>query len=164
MEIFKNKTFGKAIELVLGKEKLIEISRKVLSYRSNAGLNTKLSKYSCPDDQVIAALVAWGEHKEFRYWEALNLEYTEALVKYKDSLSSRLIKSNCLIEAVKLKLKYPEGKISYDFNSPSGNISFFFDLDGERYRFRRKIRRFSNKSPIFFIGYRFVEPINKSDE
>lgn len=76
----------------------------------------------------------------------------------------KLIRSNCLIEAVKLKLKNPSGTISYDFNSPSGNISFFFDYQGKRYRFRRKIRRYSNKSTVLFVGYRFIEEIPKDEK
>lgn len=71
----------------------------------------------------------------------------------------KLIRSNCLIEAVKLKVQHPSGKISYDFNSPSGSISFFFDFEDKRYRFRRKIRRYSNKNAVLFVGYRVVEDL-----
>lgn len=72
-----------------------------------------------------------------------------------------LIKSNCLIEAVKLKLDNPYGKIRWDRNCPSGGISFYFDHYGVRYRFRRKIRRHSNKGGIVFWGYRVTETIEQ---
>lgn len=68
--------------------------------------------------------------------------------------------SNCLIEAIRLQKQYPHGDIGWDKNSPSGNISFYFDYNGLRYRFRRKIRRHSNKSRLLFWGYRHIEEIN----
>lgn len=67
--------------------------------------------------------------------------------------------SNCLIEAIKLKLQYPDGKIGCDNNSPSGGVSFYFDIGNQRFRFRRKIRRYGNKSVVLFKGYRVVEYI-----
>lgn len=67
--------------------------------------------------------------------------------------------SNCLIEAVKCKMKYPEGSIGYDFNSPTNWISFYFDIKDKRFRFRRKMMVRSNKSKIIFWGYRVIETI-----
>lgn len=72
---------------------------------------------------------------------------------------NNLIYSNCFIETIKLKLKNPKGHIGYDFNSPSGKISFYFDLENNRYRFRRKIRKSGNRSVILFYGYRVVEQL-----
>ena len=74
-----------------------------------------------------------------------------------------LIKSNCLIEAIKLKIKHPKGKIGLDSNSPSG-ISFYFDYQGVRYRFRRKIKRKGNKNLIYFIGYRVTENLKVNEQ
>ena len=70
--------------------------------------------------------------------------------------------SNCLIEALRQKWNHPEGKIGYDYNSPSGSISFYFELNGERIRFRRKLRRYGNKGKLLFLGYKFVEPIKQT--
>lgn len=75
-----------------------------------------------------------------------------------------LKRSNCLIEAIRNKWNHPEGKIGFDFNSPSGSISFYFDLNGERIRFRRKLRRHGNKGKLLFLGYRFVEPIKTNKD
>jgi hypothetical protein len=72
-------------------------------------------------------------------------------------MENTLIRSNCLIEAVRAKIKHPRGKIGFDFDSPSKSISFYFDIDNDRWRFRRKLRRHSNKSKIIFLGYRVVE-------
>lgn len=73
---------------------------------------------------------------------------------------NNLIFSNCFLEAIKLKILHPKGKIGYDFNSPSGGVSFYFDIENKRYRFRRKIMRNKNKSVILFKGYRIVEQLN----
>ena len=70
--------------------------------------------------------------------------------------------SNCLIEALRQKWNHPEGKIGYDYNSPSGSISFYFELNGERIRFRRKLRRYGNKGKFLFLRYKFVEPIKQT--
>lgn len=69
----------------------------------------------------------------------------------------KLILSNCLVEAIKHKIINPKGKIRYDFNSPSGSVSFYFEINGEKWRFRRKIRRHGNKSKILFWGYKYIE-------
>ena len=69
--------------------------------------------------------------------------------------------SNCLIESIILQLDNPHGDIGMDKNSPSGRTTFYFDLNGLRYRFRRKIRRYGNKSRILFYGYRVIEEIPK---
>jgi DNA repair exonuclease SbcCD ATPase subunit len=75
--------------------------------------------------------------------------------------NSNLTFSNCLIEAIKLQKQYPYGDIMWDKNSPSGRISFYFEYNGLRYRFRRKLRRNSNKSRILFWGYRHIEQISE---
>lgn len=75
--------------------------------------------------------------------------------------NTNLTYSNCLIEAIKLQKKYPFGDIGVDFNSPSRLPSFYFDYNGLRYRFRRKIRRHSNKGLLLFWGYRQIEEISE---
>jgi hypothetical protein len=72
-------------------------------------------------------------------------------------MNQRLMYSSCLIEAVKAKIRQPQGIIGYDFNSPSKLPSFYFDINGERWRFRRKIRRQGNKNLLIFWGYKVVE-------
>lgn len=67
-----------------------------------------------------------------------------------------LILSNCLLESIKRKLEDPSGRIGYAFK-PNGRIYFYYDLEGKRYRFARKIRRYSNKNRVLFIGYVYVE-------
>ena len=74
--------------------------------------------------------------------------------------NSNLTYSNCLIEAIKLQKKYPHGQIGWDNNSPSGKISFYFDYNGLRYRFRRKLRRYGNKGWFLFWGYQKIEEIS----
>lgn len=77
-------------------------------------------------------------------------------------MSNKLIRSNCLIESFKLWIRNPfKRKIGYDYNSPSGTISFYCRIEDIEYRFRRKIFRNKNKSKIFFLGYRVSNKIEK---
>lgn len=71
-------------------------------------------------------------------------------------VNKSLILSNCLIEALKIRLTQRCSAIGWDFNSPSGGISFYCDTIYGRHRFRRKIFKRSNKSKILFIGYNIV--------
>ena len=76
----------------------------------------------------------------------------------------KLVFSNCFLQALKLKAQHPtKAKFSWDFNSPSGSISFFVEMEGKRYRFRRKLRRYSNKGKYFFYGYRYIEDIKTNE-
>jgi hypothetical protein len=61
--------------------------------------------------------------------------------------------SNCLIEAIRHWFKDPNGSIGFDFDSPSGFISFYYKNGGKLYKFRRKLRRYSNKGWFLFYGY-----------
>lgn len=80
------------------------------------------------------------------------------IIKLKTN-NMKTIKSNCLIEAIKLKIKNPSGTIGYDFNSPSGSISFYFIDENYIYRFRRNRKIKHNNSKIYFEGYRVLTPI-----
>lgn len=72
------------------------------------------------------------------------------------SSGNRLKYSNCLIEALKLWFKDPKGKVGVDLNSPSGFPSFYYKREGKIYRFRRKLRRYGNKSKLLFYGYQEI--------
>lgn len=74
----------------------------------------------------------------------------------------KLIKSNCFFQAIIVFFKFfPNGRIGYDFNSPTRWISFYCDVNKtDRYRFRRKIiRRKKNSSKILFIGHTVIEKL-----
>lgn len=72
-------------------------------------------------------------------------------------MATKLRRSNCLVEAIRVKLIYKYSLIGWDFDSPSGWISFYCDTEYGRFRFRRKIYRNKNKSKLFFIGYNIIE-------
>lgn len=75
-------------------------------------------------------------------------------------MKQELIFSNCFFQAVKVFILYfPKGRIGFDFNSPSGFVSFYCDVEQNRFRFRRKIRRYSNKSKFLFYGYTVIEKL-----
>lgn len=73
-----------------------------------------------------------------------------------------LKKSNCLIEALLLRLSNRGSTFGFDFNSPRGTISFYCIIGEDRYRFRRKMRVHSNKNKYYFVGYRVVEKLTNS--
>lgn len=77
-------------------------------------------------------------------------------------MKQKLIYSNCLIEAIRLKIKNPRGKIGCDLDSPSGLPSFYFKYKGKMYKFRRKLRRYSNKGWLLFYGYQQVTELNQN--
>lgn len=68
----------------------------------------------------------------------------------------RLIKSNCLVQSIKKKIQNLKGKLGYGFKT-NGHIFFYYELDGKRYRFYRKIYRNSNKNRLWFVGYVSIE-------
>lgn len=65
--------------------------------------------------------------------------------------------SNCLIEAIRVRLSIKASRIGFDFNSPSRWISFYCDTEFGRHRFRRKIQRKGNKNKLLFRGYNIIE-------
>jgi len=75
--------------------------------------------------------------------------------------NEKLKKSNCLIQAIKVRMVYKGSSIGFDFNSPSKWPSFYVDTYRGRHRFRRKIYRNKNKSTLLFIGYNIIEQIPK---
>ena len=75
----------------------------------------------------------------------------------KQQSNIKLKRSNCLIEAIRVWLRYKNSKIGYDFNSPTRWISFYCDTKDGRHRFRRKIMRKGNKNKLLFIGYNVIE-------
>jgi hypothetical protein len=76
-------------------------------------------------------------------------------------MKNNLIKSNCLIQSLIVNFKhFPNGRVNFDFNSPSRSISFYCDVKGVgRFRFRRKIMAHGNKSKLLFLGYTYIEKL-----
>ena len=75
-------------------------------------------------------------------------------------METNTFKSNCLINAIiHFIIYFPYGKIKWDHNSPSGGVSYFCEVKGKKFRFRRKIRRYGNKSKYLFEGYVYEERI-----
>lgn len=71
---------------------------------------------------------------------------------------TKLKLSNCLIEAILIRVRFKYSCIGFDFNSPSRSISFYCDTVLGRHRFRRKIfRHGGNKNKLLFIGYNIIE-------
>lgn len=71
--------------------------------------------------------------------------------------------SNCLLQAIYVfVIFFNQGaKIGVDRNSPLRTLSFYCDVQGVRWRFRRKIRRCGNKNMYYFEGYNNCAYIEK---
>lgn len=69
----------------------------------------------------------------------------------------KLIRSNCLIQSIKVRLQNKGSKIGVDLNSPSKLPSFYCDVEKRRFRFRRKIMRKGNTNLFWFKGYTHIE-------
>lgn len=73
-----------------------------------------------------------------------------------------VFKSNCLIQAIKHKIKNPKGKIGYSYRDTKGDIFFFYITpEGKTIRFGRALKRHSNKAKYWFIGYVYCEEEQK---
>lgn len=75
-------------------------------------------------------------------------------------MEHKLILSNCFIQAVKRKLTNKKGKIGYGIKTDNDHLYFFYEENGIRYRFARKIYRNKNKNRLLFIGYCYMEDTN----
>lgn len=76
-------------------------------------------------------------------------------------MAQRLYFSNCFIQALKIRLLYfRSSKMGFDFDSPSRLPSFYCDVRGRfRFKFRRKLRRYSNKGILLFWGYTSIKDL-----
>lgn len=79
-------------------------------------------------------------------------------------MQTQIILSNCLIESIKLRIKKRGGRIGYGIKKENGHLYFFYEENGVRFRFARKMYVHTpNSNRLLFKGYVYIEQKENTD-